>query len=248
MMTVEGQPLSDNVKKRRDALVKYAIAAADANGGKYEDSGDGYNGEGGFPRAPGTAAGGSQPEVYSGGAPGAHEHGVVTQWLRPSEMSRVTSPMLFKNDYEVEGIIQGEGTTNRWLLSALNIIGGNREQLARVFMEHEEGALEHYEEKGFFVCKFYQDDPLSDDDWQVILVDGRIPCDANGVPCFARCKDDNVYWAMIVEKAFAKYLGCYDRMAASTVTQGLEDLTGGIGYKFDLEKPKYADAGMAMRD
>ena len=46
---------------------------------------------------------------------------------------------------------------------------------------------------------------------------------------------------MIVEKAFAKYLGCYDRMAASTVTQGLEDLTGGIGYKFDLEKPKYAD-------
>ena len=26
-------------------------------------------------------------------------------------------------------------------------------------------------DKGFFVCKFYQDDPSSDDDWQVILID-----------------------------------------------------------------------------
>ena len=119
--------------------------------------------------------------MYTGGSPGAHEHAVVTQWLRPSQMANVTSPMLFKNDFEVEGIIQGEGTTNRWLLSALNIIGGNREQLDRVFMEHDEA-------QGFFICKFYQDDPLSDDDWQVILVDDRIPCDAAGVPCFARCK------------------------------------------------------------
>ena len=91
--------------------------------------------------------------MYTGG-PGAHEHAVVTQWLRPSQMANVTSPMLFKNDFEVEGIIQGEGTTNRWLLSALNIIGGNREQLDRVFMEHDEA-------QGFFICKFYQDDPLS---------------------------------------------------------------------------------------
>ena len=193
MMTIEGQPLSENVKKRRDALVAYATAKAQANGGLFEDSGGPYNDaaisainghtdhiDQGFPKAAGSAAG-TQPEVYTGGSPGAHEHAVVTQWLRPSQMANVTSPMLFKNDFEVEGIIQGEGTTNRWLLSALNIIGGNREQLDRVFMEHDEA-------QGFFICKFYQDDPLSDDDWQVILVDDRIPCDAAGVPCFARCK------------------------------------------------------------
>jgi hypothetical protein len=41
---------------------------------------------------------------------------------------------------------------------------------------------------------------------------------------------------MIVEKAYAKFAGCYEAMQGGTVTQGLEDLTGGIGYKFDLAK------------
>ena len=43
MMTIEGQPLSENVKKRRDALVAYATAKAQANGGLFEDSGGPYN-------------------------------------------------------------------------------------------------------------------------------------------------------------------------------------------------------------
>ena len=85
MMTIEGQPLSENVKKRRDALVAYATAKAQANGGLFEDSGGPYNDaaisainghtdhiDQGFPKAAGSAAG-NQPEVYTGGSPGAHE-------------------------------------------------------------------------------------------------------------------------------------------------------------------------------
>lgn len=86
------------------------------------------------------------------------------------------------------------------------------------------------------MCKFYRDDPYSDDDWQVVLVDDRIPCDEAGKPAFARNHDDGVYWASIVEKAYAKFCGSYQAMQGGTVTQGLEDLTGGIGYKFDLQK------------
>ena len=37
-------------------------------------------------------------------------------------------------------------------------------------------------------------------------------------------------------QAYAKFCGCYEAMQGGTVTQGLEDLTGGIGYKFDLDK------------
>ena len=75
-----------------------------------------------------------------------------------------------------------------------------------------------------------------DDDWQVILVDDRIPCDANGHPVFCRHPDQRTYWGMIIEKAYAKFAGCYEAMQGGTVTQGLEDLTGGVGYKFDLLK------------
>jgi len=44
---------------------------------------------------------------------------------------------------------------------------------------------------------------------------------------------------MILEKAYAKFCGTYQAMDGGTVTQGLEDLTGGVGYKFDLEKEAY---------
>ena len=62
----------------------------------------------------------------------------------------------------------------------------------------------------------------------MILVDDRIPCDANGKPAFARNADERVYWVMILEKAYAKFAGSYSQMAGGTVTQGLEDITGGI--------------------
>ena len=81
-----------------------------------------------------------------------------------------------------------------------------------------------------------RDDPLSDDDWAVVLVDDRIPCDASGLAAFCRNRDPSVYWAMIVEKAYAKLSGSYEAMQGGTVVQGLEDLTGGVGYKFDWEK------------
>ena len=70
----------------------------------------------------------------------------------------------------------------------------------------------------------------------MILVDDRFPCDANGQPAFAKNATDGVYWAMVIEKAYAKFAGTYQAMQGGTVTQGLEDLTGGIGYKFDLSK------------
>ena len=228
LFTVEGAPLSKNVKDLKDRLIKQALDQCARTGQKFEDSGPG-----GFPVAPGRARSdkGHQPQVYN--EEGYNNSGMpnVVDWRRPEEFAE--HPVMFQNDYSVEGIIQAAGFDNRWFISALNIVSGNRGQLDRVFF----GELDDtWKEKGFFVCKFYKDDPLSDDDWQVVIVDDRIPCDANGQPAFCRSPDPNVYWAMIIEKAYAKYAGCYESMQGGTVVQGLEELTGGIGYKFDLEK------------
>ena len=76
MMTIEGQPLSENVKKRKDALVAQAMAFCERTGAKFEDSE--------FPRAAGSATGTRQPEIYASGEPGPNMP-VVTQWLRPEE-------------------------------------------------------------------------------------------------------------------------------------------------------------------
>ena len=268
MMTIEGQPLSENVKKRRDALVAYATARRRRTAGSSRTraartttrrSGDQRAHR---PHRPGLPEGGGE----RGGPPagGVHRRQPGRPRARRRDAVAAAEP---DGERDVADALQerlrGEdhpGRGHHQPLAALRAQHHRRQPRAARPRLH--GARRGV---GFFICKFYQDDPLSDDDWQVILVDDRIPCDAAGVPCFARCKvgrvstwrltrtphssqltsrsppspqDDNVFRAMIVEKAFAKYLGCYDRMAASTVTQGLEDLTGGIGYKFDLEKPK----------
>jgi len=215
MMTIEGQPLSENIKKRRDELVAFARTEAAKNGGLFVDHEfGGHQGE-------------HQPSVYHRGLP-VPGMPVVTHWRRPSEFCE--KPTLFTNDWEAEGVMQGAVMDNRWLISAINIIAGNREQLDRVFMDKEHG------DEGFYVCKIYHDDPFSDDDWQVILVDDRIPCDENGLPAFARNVNPNAFWVMIIEKAYAKFAKNYEAVQGGTVTQGLEDLTGGVPYKLDLEK------------
>ena len=236
MMTIEGQPLSDTCKKWAKDLTEAALAQVAATGRKFEDQGFGqlplsWN-QTGFPAMPGSAQSSAQPQVYGNeaGEPAAGMPG-VTHWRRPEEMGMPTEPLLFKNDWEVEGIIQSPHLDNRWFISALNIVAGNRDQLDRLFMCDCQ-----YADKGFFVLKFYMDDPKSDDDWAVVLVDDRIPCDASGLAAFCRNKDPSVYWAMIVEKAYAKLSGSYEAMQGGTVVQGLEDLTGGVGYKFDWEK------------
>ena len=191
------------------AKVQYALDQCARTGGKFEDQGFpqlplSWN-QKGFPAMPGSAQSSAQPQVYGNGA-GEPAPGMpgVTHWRRPEEfVPQGQTPTMFKNDWEVEGIIQSGGLDNRWFISALNIVAGNRDQLDRLFMCDCQ-----YKDKGFFVLKFYMDDPISDDDWAVVLVDDRIPCDANGNPVFCRHPDQRTYWGMILEKAYAKHAGC----------------------------------------
>lgn len=121
MITIEGQPLSENVKKRKDALIAQALEYCARTHGKYEDSE--------FPAARGRAQG-AQPQVYANSEPNANMP-VVTQWLRPEEfIPNLTHlpPVFYKDDFEADGICQAAGFDNRWFISALNIVSANRIQ------------------------------------------------------------------------------------------------------------------------
>ncbi len=182
MMTIEGQPLSKTVKKWAQDLIDGALAQCRQTGQKFEDAGFPQHplawNHAGFPAMAGAAESSRQPQVY-GNAAGepVPEMAKVTHWRRPEQLYEGIQPKLFKNDWEVEGIVQCPSLDNRWMMSALNIVAGNREQLDRMFMCDMQ-----YADKGFFVLKFYRDDPMSDDDWAVVIVDDRLPCDANGHP------------------------------------------------------------------
>mmetsp|Transcript_333 Transcript_333/g.833 ORF Transcript_333/g.833 Transcript_333/m.833 type:complete len:705 (-) Transcript_333:365-2479(-) len=212
VLKVEGQGLSKKQTADVKQMEKSALAWTASNGRRFEDAA--------FP----ASAESLGPELA----------GKVDRWLRPHEFAQ--KPELFKNFWEIEGVKPGV-LDDRWFLGALNIVAGNKDNIDRLFLSatKAEGGrdpmaplAEQAAREGFYIVRFYEDDPRSDDDWVCVLVDDRIPCDASGKPAFARCPDDNVFWVMIVEKAYAKMCGGYHKIGQHEVEYGLELLCGGV--------------------
>jgi hypothetical protein len=53
--------------------------------------------------------------------------------------------------------------------------------------------------------------------WRYVHVDDRLPCNRSGTVQYARSKDPNEVWVMIIEKAYAKLHGCYEAITAGCV-------------------------------
>lgn len=211
-LKVEGQGLSKKQQVDLKLSEKNALAWTSANGRKYEDAD--------FPATPASL-----------GPLALH----VASWRRPSEFA--AAPSLFQNFWEIEGIVPSKVLDDRWFLGALNIVAGNKDNVDRMLLSalKDEGGkdplrplVEQGAREGFYIVRFYEDDPHSDDDWACVLVDDRIPCGPDGSPVFASCPDPSVFWVMIVEKAYAKYCGGYHKIGQREVEFGLELLCGGV--------------------
>lgn len=63
---------------------------------------------------------------------------------------------------------------------------------------------------------------------QEVVMDDFIPC-KNGVPCFSRAHG-NELWVIILEKAWAKLHGSYERIEAGLCTDVMRDLTGAPSF------------------
>ena len=61
-----------------------------------------------------------------------------------------------------------------------------------------------------------------------IVTDTLMPC-IDGKPCFARTHSDDL-WVMIIQKAYAKILGSYERIESATEAEVLNDLTGAPSF------------------
>mmetsp|Transcript_12260 Transcript_12260/g.40270 ORF Transcript_12260/g.40270 Transcript_12260/m.40270 type:complete len:617 (-) Transcript_12260:76-1926(-) len=200
-LTVEGQGLSEKQQADAARMIAAALATIPA-GGMFEDSEF---------SATATSLG-----------PGAHAS-CVASWRRPREIAGAEA-RLWKNDWEIEGIMCGL-VANGSLMGAANVLAGDRDVIAKVFVSTEHG------ERGLYALRFWQDDPSSDDDWKVVLIDDRLPCGPDGELAFTRSPDRAVFWAALLEKALAKLHGSYAATEAPQTQEaallGLELLSGG---------------------
>lgn len=73
-------------------------------------------------------------------------------------------------------------------------------------------------------------------EWKEVVIDDYIPC-RHGKPCFSNAHG-NELWVLLLEKAWAKLHGSYERIEAGFAEHVLHDLTGAPSEVIETEDEK----------
>ncbi|KAM6933273.1 LOW QUALITY PROTEIN: calpain-12 [Xenentodon cancila] len=144
------------------------------------------------------------------------------KWKRPKE---ITADAVF-----VEGttgttdICQGQ-LGNCWLLAALSCLTIHPPLFVKV-MPPNQTLEKPY--AGIFHFRFWQYG-----EWVEVVVDDRLPV-REGRLLFSYSHTRNEFWSALVEKAYAKLVGCYGSLKGGNISEGMEDFTGGIAYSLPV--------------
>jgi hypothetical protein len=127
-----------------------------------------------------------------------------TDWVRAQDLDifKGKRPQLFEGKIEPDDLCQG-AVGDCWLVAALACAAENPDSIRRMFSTKE------YNPRGLYKVKIF--DPHAKK-FIKIIVDDRIPCKkGTKVPRFMS-PNGNELWAIILEKAYAKWYVVYLRM------------------------------------
>ena len=160
----------------------------------------------------------------------AAELEATTVWIRGEELcaspagagGRAARARLFEDEASADDVCQG-GLGDCWLLSAAACLATRPGALRRVFLTQQTSP------RGRYTLRLW-DAPARA--WCHVTVSDELPCDAaSRAPLFTK-PHGNELWVLLLEKAFAKFVGSYARLDAGHVLWALEALTGDHVRKF----------------
>jgi hypothetical protein len=70
--------------------------------------------------------------------------------------------------------------------------------------------------------------------WKEVIIDDRLPT-VDGKLMFMQIVSDE-FWAVLLEKAYAKFYGSFEAIEGGKVSEAMIDFTGGINEHYDLNK------------
>ncbi|XP_058040184.1 calpain-13-like [Ahaetulla prasina] len=148
------------------------------------------------------------------------------QWLRPHELVR--NPCLFVDGISRFDILQGQKIGNCWVLAALGALTQQQQFLKNVIPK-DQGFNHTY--AGIFHFQFWYFG-----NWVDVVIDDRLPfIDGNYLSVHPRSK--NEFWPSLLEKAYAKLRGSYEKLHYGFISEAFVDLTGGVQLTFNLRSP-----------
>ena len=123
-------------------------------------------------------------------------------------------------------LIQG-GIGDCWLISAMSCLAEHHGALHRLFDSRRVSVL------GKYTVNLYNS---VEKKWVKITIDDQIPYMKNqNKPIFAQCQDNEI-WPLLLEKAFAKFVGDYSKLKGGSIAWGLQALTGDNVMRFSQKE------------
>ena len=110
-----------------------------------------------------------------------------------------------------------------YFLSVLSVLTEKPERIERLF------AISEMNQQGIWAVKLYKNGEHAE-----VVMDDFVPC-LDGEPCFSKA-NGNELWVIILEKAWAKLHGCYERIEAGHAHEVMRDLTGAPSYDLEIEE------------
>jgi hypothetical protein len=104
----------------------------------------------------------------------------------------------------------------------LSVLTENPHRIERLF------SLTEKNDAGIWAVKLYKNGEHAD-----VVMDNYIPCQ-DEEPCFSKA-NGNELWVIILEKAWAKLHGSYERIEAGLAHEVMRDLTGAPSYQVFVE-------------
>jgi hypothetical protein len=162
-------------------------------------------------------------------AVGIEEHNDAP-WLHAIDLEAGKKSALFEGKIESGDIVQG-GVGDCWLISAIACMATHPAAIRNIFLDEEITARGKYRLRLF--------DAVSKK-WEVVVIDDSIPCDKDTkTPVFAQMQGTDKtkeLWAVLLEKAFAKFAGSYGRLDGNHTEFAWQVMTGDAIFKLSKDK------------
>lgn len=134
-------------------------------------------------------------------------------WCRPEDIFNQQPYKIFEGGIEPNDIKQGE-LGDCYFLSSLAALAERPNLIQRLFSNKEISEEHCY-------CVWLCHDGI----WEAVVLDDYFPCRNNKVPAFSKSNGKEL-WVLLLEKAYAKLHGGYDKIEAGVTGYALKDLTG----------------------
>eukprot|EP01063_Lacrimia_lanifica_P035587 TRINITY_DN6835_c0_g1_i1.p1 TRINITY_DN6835_c0_g1~~TRINITY_DN6835_c0_g1_i1.p1 ORF type:complete len:585 (+),score=106.15 TRINITY_DN6835_c0_g1_i1:1011-2765(+) len=107
------------------------------------------------------------------------------------------------------------------LANTVSALASRRHLLVNLFVSCEHADV------GMYTMQFHKDACMGVPGWYPVTIDNLVPCGRARTPAFGATDDANEMWPVLLEKAYAKFLGSYALLHYGDAARTLHHMTGG---------------------